>query len=165
MLSKFEIDNFRVFSHLEIPRLGRVNLVIGPNNVGKTMLLECLCGLKRIESTWNTSPQARDLARNFSGFVAHGDTYHWDRTGQPANAWTFTDGNLTGAAPLPEAQVKTADLTGNACVDHEDLTALLDNWLWSGPSGGYSIADFDFNGQVNMKDFASLAAGWLGTCD
>ena len=122
-------------------------------------------GLKHIESTWNTNAHARDLARNFSGFVAQGDTYHWDRTGQSANAWTFTDGNLTGAAPLPEAQVKTADLTGNACVDHEDLAAILDNWLWSGPSGGYSIADFDFDGAVNMKDFASLAAGWLRTCD
>jgi len=42
VLSKFEIDNFRVFSHLKIPRLGRVNLVIGANNVGKTMLLEAL---------------------------------------------------------------------------------------------------------------------------
>ncbi|HUT10011.1 MAG TPA: AAA family ATPase [Thermoguttaceae bacterium] len=42
MLSSFEIVNFRTFSHLRIERLGRVNLVVGKNNVGKTTLLEAL---------------------------------------------------------------------------------------------------------------------------
>lgn len=42
MLESLEIKNFRVFSHLAIRRLGRVNLVVGKNNVGKTTLLEAL---------------------------------------------------------------------------------------------------------------------------
>lgn len=42
MLSNLEIKNFRAFSHLVIQRLGRVNLVVGKNNVGKTTLLEAL---------------------------------------------------------------------------------------------------------------------------
>lgn len=42
MLSSFEITNFRTFSHLRIERLGRVNLIVGKNNVGKTALLEAL---------------------------------------------------------------------------------------------------------------------------
>lgn len=42
MLGSLEITNFRVFSHLVIERLGRVNLVVGKNNVGKTCLLEAL---------------------------------------------------------------------------------------------------------------------------
>lgn len=42
MLSSFEVRNFRVFSHLSIRRLGRVNLIVGKNNVGKTTLLEAL---------------------------------------------------------------------------------------------------------------------------
>ncbi len=42
MLPSFEIERFRTFSHLMIPRLGRVNLITGRNNVGKTMLLEAL---------------------------------------------------------------------------------------------------------------------------
>jgi len=42
MLSSFEITNFRTFSHLRIERLGRVNLIVGKNNVGKTTLLEAL---------------------------------------------------------------------------------------------------------------------------
>ena len=42
MLSSLEIKNFRTFSHLVIQRLGRVNLIVGKNNVGKTTLLEAL---------------------------------------------------------------------------------------------------------------------------
>ena len=42
MLTSFEITNFRTFSHLRIERLGRVNLIVGKNNVGKTTLLEAL---------------------------------------------------------------------------------------------------------------------------
>jgi AAA15 family ATPase/GTPase len=30
------VDNFRRFRHLRLERLGRVNLIVGKNNVGKT---------------------------------------------------------------------------------------------------------------------------------
>ena len=42
MLPSFEVENFRTFSDLRIGHLGGVNLVVGRNNVGKTMLLEAL---------------------------------------------------------------------------------------------------------------------------
>lgn len=42
MLSSFEIRQFRGFSHLRIDKLANVNLIVGRNNVGKTMLLEAL---------------------------------------------------------------------------------------------------------------------------
>jgi len=42
MLTSFEIKNFRTFKHLTIPKLGRVNLIVGKNNTGKTTLLEAL---------------------------------------------------------------------------------------------------------------------------
>ncbi len=42
MLPSFEIENFRTFSHLRIDHMGGVNLVVGRNNVGKTMLLEAI---------------------------------------------------------------------------------------------------------------------------
>ena len=42
MLPSFSIHNFRAFEALELPHLGRVNLIVGRNNVGKTMLLEAL---------------------------------------------------------------------------------------------------------------------------
>src|SRR5205085_5473965 len=42
MLPNLEIREFRTFRHLQIERLGRVNLIVGKNNVGKTSLLEAL---------------------------------------------------------------------------------------------------------------------------
>jgi hypothetical protein len=42
VLPSFEIERFRTFSHLVIPRLGRVNLIVGRNGAGKTILLEAL---------------------------------------------------------------------------------------------------------------------------
>jgi len=41
-LASFEVSRFRAFSHLQIERFGRVNLIVGRNNVGKTVLLEAL---------------------------------------------------------------------------------------------------------------------------
>ncbi len=42
MIPSLEIRNYRLFKHLTIETLGRVNLVTGKNNVGKTSLLEAL---------------------------------------------------------------------------------------------------------------------------
>ncbi|MEZ2225427.1 ATP/GTP-binding protein [Microcoleus sp.] len=42
MLESFHIDNFRLFKHLEVRKLGRVNLIVGKNNSGKSTFLEAL---------------------------------------------------------------------------------------------------------------------------
>ena len=42
ILNSLEIRGFRAFEHLQIERLGRVNLIVGKNNVGKSSLLEAL---------------------------------------------------------------------------------------------------------------------------
>ncbi len=42
ILDSLEIKNFRAFRHLQIERLGQVNLIVGQNNIGKTCLLEAL---------------------------------------------------------------------------------------------------------------------------
>jgi AAA15 family ATPase/GTPase len=41
-LDSLEIRGFRAFEHLRIEKLGRVNLITGKNNVGKTSLLEAV---------------------------------------------------------------------------------------------------------------------------
>ena len=41
-LTHLKIENFRVFKHLEIPEISRVNLITGKNNIGKTGLLEAI---------------------------------------------------------------------------------------------------------------------------
>ena len=42
MLKHLKIRNFRIFKALEIDRLGRINLIAGKNNAGKTSLLEAV---------------------------------------------------------------------------------------------------------------------------
>ncbi|MFO0762561.1 MAG: AAA family ATPase [Byssovorax sp.] len=42
MFTSIEIENFRGFSKLKLSDLGRVNLVVGKNNTGKTSLLEAI---------------------------------------------------------------------------------------------------------------------------
>lgn len=42
LLKNLEIRSFRGFRHLKIEHLGRVNLIVGKNNVGKSALLEAL---------------------------------------------------------------------------------------------------------------------------
>jgi AAA15 family ATPase/GTPase len=42
MLKSFQISNFRLFQHLEIGRLNRVNLIVGKNNAGKSTFLEAV---------------------------------------------------------------------------------------------------------------------------
>ena len=42
ILNSLEIQRFRCFRELRIERLGRVNLIVGKNNVGKSTILEAL---------------------------------------------------------------------------------------------------------------------------
>ncbi len=42
MLTNLRIKNFRMLDDLEIPKLGRINLIVGKNNSGKSTILEAL---------------------------------------------------------------------------------------------------------------------------
>src|SRR6266536_2498845 len=68
MLPNLEIREFRTFRHLRIERLGRVNLIVGKNNVGKTTLLEALWLYGHQGATWVVYSllMARDEFRPYS---------------------------------------------------------------------------------------------------
>lgn len=42
MLESFQISNFRLFQHIEVKKLNRVNLIVGKNNSGKSTFLEAV---------------------------------------------------------------------------------------------------------------------------
>ncbi len=63
-------------------------------------------GQKKVQSAWNTKPQARDLNRSFYGLVADGPVFHWAENGRLAMADYFTNGVFTGNFPLPTAAGK-----------------------------------------------------------
>lgn len=51
-------------------------------------------GEKKVESTWNTKPEARDLKRNFFGFVADGPVHQWNEDGTVKYSGNFSNGLL-----------------------------------------------------------------------
>lgn len=42
MLTSFHVSNFRLFQNIEVEKLGRVNLVVGKNNAGKSAFIEAV---------------------------------------------------------------------------------------------------------------------------
>ncbi len=53
-------------------------------------------GNRKTQSTWNTYPQARDLARHFFGYVADGPARCWNEAGQLTAEGVFTNGVWAG---------------------------------------------------------------------
>jgi hypothetical protein len=51
-------------------------------------------GEKKIQSTWNLNPQARDLKRNFFGYVADGPAQQWDESGKTISSSRFVNGTF-----------------------------------------------------------------------
>ncbi len=116
ILDSLEIKNFRLFKHLEIERLGRVNLIVGKNGVGKTSLLEAILLY---------------AYRGFSAIIAqilerHNETtYAMTQEGYPQ--WFLAIGHLfNGRPPLRNAplslNINSAKSTFTFTFDFAELT-------------------------------------------
>jgi AAA15 family ATPase/GTPase len=67
MLKSLKIKNFRCFEEFDLPQLGRVNLLVGKNNSGKTSILEALHVLN--------SPNDMD---SFAHIMEYRGEHFWD---------------------------------------------------------------------------------------
>jgi AAA15 family ATPase/GTPase len=67
MLSSLKIENFRCFSTFELPQLGRLNLLVGTNNCGKTSILEAI---QILASQYTLSP-LKDLMISRGEYIVH----------------------------------------------------------------------------------------------
>ena len=68
MFENLEIRNFRLFDHLEVKKLGKINLLTGCNNSGKTTILETLFLLSGAGN-----PEAVSIIRILRGFQGFGE--------------------------------------------------------------------------------------------
>ncbi|HKJ43572.1 MAG TPA: hypothetical protein VKA27_15860 [Sunxiuqinia sp.] len=59
-------------------------------------------GNKKVESTWNTNPKARDLNRHFLGYVAEGPSMQWDEQGNVIGSQYFENGDIEKSESKPE---------------------------------------------------------------
>ncbi|MGI0490978.1 AAA family ATPase [Alkalinema pantanalense CENA528] len=66
MLKSLKIENFRRFDSFELKQLGRVNLLVGENNSGKTSVLEALILLL---SRWDLEPLGRIMIARGEFFI------------------------------------------------------------------------------------------------
>ena len=53
-------------------------------------------GRRKLESNWNTHPQARDRKRSFFGLVADGPVRQWDQAGRLTHEYLFKQGEFAG---------------------------------------------------------------------
>jgi ABC-type branched-subunit amino acid transport system ATPase component len=87
VLTSLRVQNFRGLSSLEIAGLGRVNLLVGANNVGKTTVLEAL-------SLYGAAPT--NLATNLDQLLTlRGDQTRPGADRLSAFARVFTDGDVS----------------------------------------------------------------------
>jgi len=91
MIPSLTINNFRLFKHLEIEKLARVNLITGKNNSGKSALLECV-RLFSTEGSYESVKQViktRDINSSFSvNYIPDFFIYNLDRVN---DEFTITD--------------------------------------------------------------------------
>ena len=76
MLDSLKIRNFRCLSDFKVNHIGRVNLIVGKNNSGKSSLLEAL----RIYARRANPALLRDIA------VSHDEAYSFSSIGSPDRA-------------------------------------------------------------------------------
>lgn len=134
MLTSLRVQNFRGLSSLEITGLGRVNLLVGANNVGKTTVLEAL-------SLYGAAPVrlVANLARNLDQLLTlRGDQTRPGADRLSAFARVFTDGDTSRPIYIGPATSTEGGLSltaGWAIVDtFEDYTKLrYERGDWSTP--------------------------------
>jgi uncharacterized protein YqfB (UPF0267 family) len=72
MLEEFSIYGFRRYEELTLPNLGRINFILGDNNIGKTSILEALfcwsCGQNLPPIMYNTPSRGRYGFMQNSGY-------------------------------------------------------------------------------------------------
>jgi len=146
LLESFLIENYRVFKRLEIPRLGRVNLLVGRNNSGKSSVLEAvrLYASRGADETIQSILESHDELRPekvIGTAVAilqlfHGRGAQTSRTririgpieGDADRTLTLFLGfeSLPASLPVTHAYVSPQGITSDAAAHLWDLIALTD---------------------------------------
>ena len=66
VLRDIEVENYRNIKNAKLTSLGDLNILIGPNNCGKTNILNFISLMKNLEMTWTTSSVLCQNCRKFA---------------------------------------------------------------------------------------------------
>jgi hypothetical protein len=122
VLRRLKIENFRALRHFGMSGLGRVNLLVGTNNCGKTSVLEAIHilteeGPEPLWASLGRRGEYADGVRALEGDVAH--LVH-GRVLQPGVAFSIEGANATNRRNLVAALVASRDEIHSDLID-EDL--------------------------------------------
>jgi AAA domain, putative AbiEii toxin, Type IV TA system/AAA ATPase domain len=155
MLRSLEVQNFRSFRQFSMSELGRVNLLVGTNNSGKTSLLEAieiLMSSRKPEVLWNSLVRRGERQSNEYGiadvrhlFLNHEFNFDAPITLRGKNAITTSEFVASISAPIDDSVFTSpelyADIMAGQVVAPEDLAGIPQLELnWTGlPALSFSV--------------------------
>lgn len=152
MFKNLRIRNFRAFDDLEIPRLGRVNLVTGKNNSGKTSLLEAfflLCGAAGNPNVALNSNRIRGIDFESGAAV-------WETFWKPM----FTAFDIAKTVEIEGLHESEGLLILNIATEHQRLTEVpIDNLSHTLESEFWNRSSLRFSLKKNSKE--EWMDGWI----
>jgi predicted ATPase len=165
MLTYFQIENFRCFRRLELSPLGRINLIAGKNNSGKTTLLEALFLCAGI-----AKPDLLRMLNHFRGQTAIGPdaetmfawNFHRKNTNQPILLVSGNDRQLktelkVSIGPKEEYGTKSGEkvYSGKALIFEYSDTNQHRAKVVGFPVGDAETGEFEFVSAETMTTVAS----------
>ncbi len=176
MINKVVVKNFKKFEHLEFELPDHL-VVAGPNNSGKTTLLQAIASWSEFASQWSNNKH--DLAREEDGnypssnlnilrfnSVPLADFNHlWQGKNieEPASLWLYTEKWKIGFEVLYKGQ-ELADIRPAKDVNESDLDQYRDDPLtaiYVPPLSGIDIKEPIYGGSVEIP--AKLARAQAGS--
>ncbi|MTJ21278.1 AAA family ATPase [Dolichospermum sp. UHCC 0352] len=124
MLKSVKIENFRGFKSFELQQLGRINLLVGENNSGKTSILEAIqlfcsrCNLEILRETMNNRSEyfyddelrrEGEIGRDGELDIRHLFYGHEIEPGSQLSIIDNNQNNLTLSIELPPSDEKIPD--------------------------------------------------------
>ena len=174
MINKVVVNNFKKFGHLEFELTDHL-VIAGPNNSGKTTLLQAIASWSEFAFQWSTNNP--DLVREKDGnypsvslnllrfhSVPLADFNHlWQSKNiqQPASLWLYTEQWKIGFEVLYKEQ-ELADIRPAKNVDENDLEQYIKEPLISiyvPPLSGIDITEAPYESVVIPARLAQARAG------
>lgn len=136
MLDSLRIEGFRAFDRLEIPRLGRVNLLVGQNSVGKSTVLEAVrlwaAGLRAYEEIERLLVERQEFqAREPLDSV---DAIAWARLFHGADRAANASQIVISPVGVSDEMLRVSLQTGK-----RNPTGDGGDWLFSSPQGELDV--------------------------
>ena len=168
-LEKLTIHAFRGLRDLQIPALGRFNVLVGRNNSGKTTVLEAIATYARpvSPSEWVETARRREMT---SSRVSMLEALRW-MFPQPGDAASGAyEGRTaisgTGRFPVRESTAHLVEVEGLFDSDANDDDSAIPGLDEAGPQRGFelrlraTIADAPLFGEANPTEQKSQVTLW-----